>query len=126
MRPAVSSALLALALNACGTPQRLPLEIPRCDAVKTANGIALTALIVNKAAKPISGLTVSADFYHDFRSATVRDSTTVSPELDPNQQRSIVFKIAVAPAEAQGRALRCSATHVSYHDGTSQDVTSSR
>lgn len=119
-------AVLMLTLSACGTPQRLPLEIPRCDAVKTANGITLTALVTSRATKPISGLAVSVDFYHDFRSATVIGSTAVKPELDPGQQRSVVFNIATAPAQAQGRALRCLATRISYSDGTSQDVAPAR
>lgn len=122
MRAAFSGVLLALALSACGTPQRLPLEIPRCDALKTANGITLTALVVSRATKPISGLAVSVDFYHDFRSATLQAATAIGPELDPGQQRSVVFKIATPPAQAQGRALRCLATHISYLDGTSESV----
>jgi hypothetical protein len=119
---AVAGVLLAVALAGCGTPQRLPLEIPRCDAVKTGNGITLTALVTSRATKPITGLAVSVDFYHDFRSGTVQGSTAVSPELDPSRQRSIVFRIAAAPAQAQGRALRCLATHLAYADGTSEDV----
>ncbi len=123
---AAAGVLLALALSACGTPQQLPLEIPQCDAVRTANGITLTALVISKAAKPISGLAVSVDFYRDFRSATVQGSTTISPELDPGQRRDVVFKISAPPAQAQGRALRCLATHISYLDGTSEDVAPSR
>ncbi len=122
MKPAVGGVLLALALSACGTPQRLPLEIPQCDAAKTANGITLTALVISKAAKPISGLAVSVDFYHDFRSASVQGSTSISPELDPGQQRSVIFKIPAPPAQAQGRALRCLATHITYLDGTFEGV----
>ncbi len=122
MKATAAGTLLAFALAGCGTPQRLPLEIPRCDAVKMAKGITLTALVVSKAAKPISGLALSVDFYHDFRSATVQTSTSISPELDPGQQRSVVFKITAPPAQAQGRAMRCLATHISYLDGTSEDV----
>ena len=123
MRWAGAIVLLA-ALSACGTPQRLPVEIPRCDAVKTGNGITLTALVTSRASKPISGLAVSVDFYHDFRSVTVQGSASVKPELDPNQERSIAFKIAAAPAQVQGRALRCFATRVSYLDGTSESMPS--
>jgi len=123
---AAAGALVALALSACGTPQQLPLQIPQCDAVKTATGITLTALVISKAAKPISGLAVSVDFYHDFRSATVQGSTPISPELDPGQQRNVVFKITAPPAQAQGRALRCLATHISYLDGTSESIAPAR
>jgi hypothetical protein len=119
---AAGGLILLLALSGCGTPQRLPLEIPRCDAVKTARGVTLTALVTSRASKPISGLAVSVDFYHDFRSATVQGSTAIHPELDPGQQRSVEFEIAAAPAQAQGRALRCLATHIAYLDGTSEDV----
>jgi len=122
----VGGVFLALALSACGTPQRLPLEIPRCDAVKTANGIELTSLVISRAAKPITGLSVSVDFYHEFRTATLQAETSISPELDPGQQRSVVFKIVAPPAQAQGRAMRCLATHISYLDGTSEEVTVSR
>jgi hypothetical protein len=115
--------LMSIALAGCGTPQRLPLEIPSCDAVRTAKGgVTLTALVTSRATKPISGLVVAVDFYHDFRSASVLGSASINPELDPGQQRSIVFKIGAAPAQAQGRAMRCFATHVSYLDGTSQSV----
>ena len=69
MRFAAGGALLAIALAGCGTPQSLPLEIPRCDAVRTAQGVTLTALVTSRATKPISGLAVTVDFYHDFRSA---------------------------------------------------------
>lgn len=122
MKRAAAGILLAVTLAGCGTPQRLPLEIPRCDALKTASGIALTALVISRATKPITGLAVSVDFYHDFRTATLQATTSVSPELDPGQQRSVVFKIAAPPAQAQGRALRCLATHIAYLDGTSDDI----
>jgi hypothetical protein len=117
-----AAALLAVALSDCGTPQRLPVEIPQCDAVRTAKGVTLTALVMNRASKPITGLAVSADFYHDFRTVTVQGATSIRPALDPGQQRSVVFTIAAAPDQAQGRALRCLATHISYLDGTSEDV----
>jgi len=122
VRAVVGGLLIALVLTACGTPQQLPLQIPQCDAVKTANGITLTALVISKAAKPISGLAVSVDFYHDFRTATLQAMTSIRPELDPGQQRSVIFKIITAPAQAQGRALRCLATHIAYLDGTSVNV----
>lgn len=116
-----------IALAGCGTPQGLPLEIPRCDAVRTAKGgVTLTALVTSRATKPISGLVVTADFYHDFRSASMQGSAPVRPELDPGQQRSVVFAIGAAPAQAQGRAMRCFATHISYLDGTSESVAPSR
>ncbi len=119
---AAAGVLLALALAGCGTPQRLPLEIPRCDAVRTATGVTMTAVVTSRATKPISGLVVAADFYHDFRSASVQGSAPVTPELDPGQQRGVVFKIVAAPAQAQGRALRCLATNITYSDGTFEDV----
>ena len=126
MRLAEGGMLLAIALAGCGTPQNLPVEIPRCDAVRTAQGVTLTALVTSRATKPISGLAVTVDFYHDFRSASVQGSTAVHPELDPGQQRNIIFKIAASPAQAQGRALRCFATHISYLDGMSENVAPTR
>jgi len=126
VRFSVGAVLAFIALAGCGTPQRLPLEIPRCDAVRTAKGVTLTALVTSRATKPISGLAVVADFYHDFRTASVQASAAISPELDPGQQRSVVFEIGAPPAQAQGRAMRCFATHISYLDGTSEDVTRPR
>jgi len=126
VRVAAAGAVLAIMLAGCGTPQNLPVEIPRCDAVRTAQGVTLTALVTSRATKPISWLAVTVDFYHDFRSASVQGSTAVHPELDPGQQRSIIFKIAASPAQAQGRALRCFATHISYLDGTSESVAPTR
>lgn len=127
MKVAPGALLLSIALAGCGTPQRLPLEIPRCDAVRTAKGGAtLTALVTSRATKPISGLVVAVDFYHDFHSASVQGSAPVSPELDPGQQRSVVFNIGTSPVQAQGRAMRCFATHISYLDGTSESVAPSR
>jgi len=126
VRVAAAGALLAIMLASCGTPQNLPVEIPRCDAVRTAQGVTLTVLVASRATKPISGLAVTVDFYHDFRSASVQGSTAVHPELDPGQQRSVVFKIAAAPKQVQGRALRCLATHISYLDGTSESVAPTR
>jgi len=123
---AVGAVLSFIALIGCGTPQRLPLEIARCDAVRTAKGVTLTAFITSRATKPISGLVLAVDFYHDFRTASVQASAPIDPELDPGRQRSVVFKIAAPPAQAQGRAMRCFATHISYLDGTSEDVTRSR
>jgi hypothetical protein len=118
--------VLPFVLSACGTPQSLPLEIPRCDAVWTAQGVTLTALVTSRSSKPITGLAISVNFYHDFRTATIQGSTSIRPELDPGQQRSVVFKIAAAPGQAQGRALRCLATHISYLDGTSEGAAPAR
>lgn len=122
MKPAAVAALCAFALAGCGTPQSLPVSIPRCDAVRTAKGITLNALVASHASKPITALSVSVDFYHDFRTATVQGYTEIRPELGPGAQRTVVFKIPAAPAQAQGSALRCLATHIGYADGTSQDM----
>lgn len=109
-------------LVACGTPQQLPVEIPQCDSVSAASGVTLTATVVSRATKPISGLSVAVDFYRDFRYVRVNGAATIKPELDPNQQRAVVFAIPVAGNAAQGRAMRCFATRVQYLDGTSQQV----
>jgi len=116
-----SCAAIALALAGCGTPQSLPVEIPRCDAVRTAHSITLTAHVVSRAPKPIAALSLTVDFYHDFRTASVRATASVHPELDPGQQRDIAFRVT-APAQAQGRAMRCFATRISYLDGTSENA----
>jgi hypothetical protein len=116
----LAGALLVLA--GCGTPQQLPVEIPRCDSVASANGVTLTASVVSRATKPISGLSVAVDFYRDFRYTRVNGAAAIKPELDPNQQRDVVFSIAPARSAAQGRAMRCFATRIQYLDGTSQTV----
>jgi hypothetical protein len=116
-----SGAALALALAGCGTPQQLPVEIARCDAVRTGQNITLTASVVSRASKPISGISLTADFYRDFRSVSVQATAPVKPELDPGQQRNIAF-LAAAPGQAQGRAMRCFATRLSYLDGTSENA----
>lgn len=116
---------MALALAACGTPQQLPVQIPRCDAVQSGGGVTLIAHVVSQASKPISGMSLTVDFYHDFRTASVQATASVKPELDPGQQRDIVFRVA-AMRPAQGRAMRCLATHLSYLDGTSQDAVPAR
>ena len=119
MRAAVAAMLLALA--ACGSPQQLPLSIPRCDAVMTKHGIELVAQVSSKANKPISELTVAVEFYQNFRSTRMQGQAKIVPELDPGQQREITFAVA-SSATAQGPAMRCFATHIGYLDGTSADA----
>lgn len=122
---ALAFAIVAIGFAGCGTPQQLPVEIPRCDAVRTAQTIALTAHVVSRASKPISAISLTVDFYRDFRTTNVLATAPVKPELDPGQQRDISFMVD-APVQAQGRAMRCFATHLSYLDGTSQDVAPAR
>lgn len=122
---AFAFALVTLAIAGCGTPQQLPVEIPRCDALRSARGVTLTAHVVSRASKPISGMALTVDFYRDFRTVSVLATAPVKPELDPGQQRDISFTVN-APVQAQGRAMRCFATHLSYLDGTSQDVKPAR
>jgi len=126
VRFAAAAVFLAMALAGCGTPQRLALDIPRCDAVKTAHGITLKALVINRATKPISGLAVVVDFYHDFRSVSLRGTSTVKPALDPDKQVDVIFNIPTSASQAEGRPIRCLATHIDYSDGTSTDVTTLR
>ena len=121
----VLSAALALALAGCGTPQRLPVEIPRCDAVRTARAVTLTAQVISRAQKPISGIALTVDFYHDFQTASLQATASIKPELDPGKQRNVVLNLA-APQQAQGRAIRCLATRLLYLDGTSESVAPAR
>lgn len=121
-----SFAALAFAFAGCGTPQRLPVDIPRCDAVRTAHAVTLTAQVISRAQKPISGIALTVDFYRDFQTASLHAAATIKPELDPGKQRDVVIDVAATPRQAQGRAMRCFATHLSYLDGTSQDVAPAR
>jgi hypothetical protein len=126
VKVAAGALLFSIALAGCGTPQKLPVEIPWCDAIPVSHGVIAVASVRNKASKPISGLVVAIDFYRNFRYARVQGVAKLPHVLDPGQERHIVFKIAAAPSSAEGRAMRCFATHISYLDGTSEDVTVSR
>ena len=119
-------AAFALVLAGCGTPQRLPVDIPRCDAVRTARAVTLTAHVISRAQKPISGIALLVDFYHDFQTASLHATATIKPELDPGKQRDVVLNLAATPQQAQGRAMRCLATQLLYLDGTSESLPPAR
>lgn len=118
--------VFALALASCGSPQQLPLSIPRCDAVRTSRGVALTASVKNTAAKPISSLAIAVEFYRDFRSARLTGGAQLRKPIAPGEQRDVNFDVGASNSQVEGRAMRCFATHISYVDGSSQDVAPSR
>ncbi len=122
----IAPALLALVFAACGSPQQLPVDISSCGGVRSPHGVILTAVVKNTAYKPITGLSLSVDFYHDFRFARLYGNAKILPALDPGEERNVTFDLAAQPSAAQGRAMRCFATHVSYLDETSRDVAPSR
>lgn len=119
-------AALALILSACGTPQQLRVEIPSCDTVVTSRGVTLTAVVKNDSYKPISGLTLVADFYRDFRTTHLAGTTKVPLAINPGEERNVTFEIPTRVSGSLGRAMRCSATRVVYQDGTSQNVVTPR
>ena len=118
--------VVALGLASCGSPQQLPLSIPRCDAVQTSRGLALTATVRNTAAKPIAGLAIAVEFYRNFRSTRLTGAAQLRNPLAAGEQRDVNFDVGASTSQAQGRAMRCFATHISYVDGSSQDVAPSR
>jgi hypothetical protein len=115
-------AALALILAGCGTPQQLPVEIPSCDTAVGPRSVTLTAVVKNVSYKPISGLSVEADFYRDFRSAHLTGTAKVHLAIDPGETRNVTFEIPARITGGLGRAMRCTATLVIYLDGTSQIV----
>ena len=118
----IALAALALILSSCGTPQQLPVEIPSCDTAVTSHGVTLTAVVKNASYKPISGLSLAADFYRDFRTTHLTGTAKVSLALDPGEERNVTFEIPTHVSGSLGRAMRCTATRVEYLDGTSQTV----
>ena len=113
---------LVLVLAGCGTPQQLPVEIPSCDTSVGPRAVTLTAVVKNVSNKPISGLSVAADFYRDFRSAHLVGTAKVPVPIDPGETRNVTFEIPARITVSLGRAMRCTATLVIYPDGTSQLV----
>ncbi|HET9392276.1 MAG TPA: hypothetical protein VFO29_01950 [Candidatus Rubrimentiphilum sp.] len=113
---------LALILSGCGTPQQLPIEIPSCDTVVGSHGVTLTAVVKNDSYKPVSGLSIAADFYRDFRTTHLTGTTKIPLALNPGEERNVTFEIPTKVSGSLGRAMRCFATRVVYQDGTSQTV----
>ena len=112
-------ALSFVVLAACAPPPQ-PLLVKRCDAIASPHGFTLTADVQNASTKPISGMRLTIDFYHDFRYTRLTGSAQLHKELDPGQRRVVTLDVE-PPGSAQGEAMRCSATHIDYLDGTSQD-----
>ena len=118
----IALAAFALVLAGCGAPQQLPVEIPSCDTARSPHGVSLTAVVKNVSYKPITGLSLAADFYRDFRSTHLTGTAKVSLAIDPGEERNVTFVISTPVSGSLGRAMRCFATRVVYLDGTSQDV----
>lgn len=110
------------ALTACGSPQKLPVTIPRCDAIQTKHAITLSATIASNATKPINGIALAVDFYHNFRYVRLSAVARINPELVPGAQRDVTFVVPSSTATAQGHAMRCFATRLAYSDGTFANV----
>lgn len=118
----VALAALALVLSGCGTPQQLPVELPSCDTAVTPHGVTLTAVVKNESYKPVSGLSLAADFYRDFRTTHLTGTTRIPLALNPGEERNVTFEIPTRVSGSLGRAMRCFATRVVFQDGTSQAV----
>jgi hypothetical protein len=122
----IALATLTLILAGCGTPQQLPVDISSCDAAVNSHSVTLTAVVKNVSYKPISGLSVAADFYSGFRSTHLTGTTKVSLAINHGEERNVTFEIPARISGSLGRAMRCFATQVVYQDGTSQNVAPSR
>lgn len=118
--------LAGFVLAGCGSPQRLPVSIPRCDAIQTKRSITLTATVRSNATKPINGIVLAVDFYRSFRYVRVSAVSRIAPELVPGAQRDVTFVVASTNATAQGHAMRCFATRLAYSDGTFENVAPSQ
>lgn len=116
----IALAALAFFLSGCGTPQQLPVEIPSCDTVVTSHGVTLTAVVKNDSYKPVSGLSLAADFYRDFRTTHLAGSAKVPLAINPGEERNVTFEIPTHVSGSLGRAMRCFATRVVFQDGTSR------
>lgn len=117
----VAGAVLLAALSGCGSPQRLPVQVFRCDAVQTRGGFDIHADVKNLGHTPIANLEISTEFYHDFRYTKYMADTRLRRELDPGDHRTIDFRVDTGKAAA-GEAMRCIVTHIGYLDGTSADI----
>lgn len=122
MTPRYLVVACALALSACANPQRLPVGISSCAAVEQSNGFVVRATVENRSSKPISSLTLSLAFYHDFRYAQFTAQKHFDRELDPGEKRSIDFDVSGPSVKESGSPMRCLATHIGYLDGTSADL----
>ncbi|HEV2261670.1 MAG TPA: hypothetical protein VGR69_05220 [Candidatus Rubrimentiphilum sp.] len=118
--------LVVGALGGCGSPQRLPVSIPRCDAIQAERSITLTATVQSNATKPIDGIVLAVDFYRNFRYVRLSAVSRINPELLPGAQRDVTFIVPSTNATAQGHAMRCFATRLAYSDGTFTNVTPSQ
>ncbi len=121
---AVAPAALAFAMAACaGNPQRLPVGVSICNAVRTGHGLRIEATVQNESDRPISQLNLATAFYRDFRYARFAAFTQLDRELDPGQKRTVEFVVTASGQPVpQGEAIRCFITHIGYLDGTSADA----
>jgi hypothetical protein len=72
-------------------------------------------------------MSLSTQFYQNFRYQRYEGSAQLKQELDPGQKRDVTFIVAAAnSAQFQGQAIRCFITHIGYLDGTSQDAPPNR
>ena len=120
-RAVIAAAISASALCGCtGRPPSLPASISHCDATSATT---LTATVHSDADRPIKRIRILADFYQNFRSMHGSASAVVTGELDPNQERDLIFTFDTPlPVAVSGRATRCVASRLDYLDGTSQEL----
>ena len=107
-----------LAIVACSRPRQLPATLTDCNA--QADGIA--ANLRNDSDRPIKSVSVSADFYSNFRFVRTDGTVVIPGGLNPGDSKDVSFQFAGPSNGASGRASRCLATHILYLDGATADL----
>jgi hypothetical protein len=120
-RVSLTLALTAiLSLAACARHE-LPVDLKQCDTVTGPQGSSATVKVHNGSDKPVSYVTITLDFYHDFTFSRINGGAIFTPALEPKNDASASVAIT-NPQDAAGNVQHCVITHVRYADGTTQDA----
>jgi hypothetical protein len=109
-----------LALAACAKHD-LPVDLRQCDTVTGPQGSSVTVKVHNGADKPVSYVTITLDFYHDFKFSRINGGAIFTPALEPKNDATASVAIT-NPKDAAGNVQHCVITYIRYADGTTQDV----
>lgn len=121
-RYAASLAVISVAAGCAAHPQLLPVHVSLCRIAPGSN-LRILARVSNEADRPIAALTLSTEFYQDFRYHRYTAAAILSKELDPGDTKEVVFNsIANGATQASGAPLRCFISHIRYSDGAVQDA----
>ncbi|HEY8313178.1 MAG TPA: hypothetical protein VIG51_03310 [Candidatus Baltobacteraceae bacterium] len=111
-----------LLLASCAHQPQLPVTVRQCDAVVSGKSFVLDARVHSDARVPIRGVRVTVDFYSDFTYSHFVAEAKLARELDPGQTQIVTFQPVNAKSPVRGRAMKCTATHLDYLDGTTADL----